>query len=141
MGFVLALRYDYGSNAGVLYGVVAAGAGSWRTHLVLPQAFAFLAISVWLLPRTFYRRSRMAGGCSGRRRGPRPAAETPPGRRPHSPWSLALLPVAGLALELFGPNWLFGASHWADIRNAALVLLIALARRHPAPGRGRATSP
>src|ERR1022692_2223495 len=41
-GFVIALRYNYGSNVAVLYGVVAAGAGSWGTPLVLPPGLAFL---------------------------------------------------------------------------------------------------
>ena len=100
---MLALRYEYGSNVGVLYGVVAAGAGSWRTHLVLPEAIALLAAGAWLLARTADRQSRLARVLLG----------PPPGHaggRPHPPWNLALIPVAGLALELFGPNWLFGAS-------------------------------
>ena len=118
-GFVLALRYEYGSNAGILYGVVAAGAGSWRTHLVLPEAIAFLTAGVWLFARTAGRQSRLARALLG----PPPGAA---GVRAHPPWHLALLPVAGLALELFGPNWLFGASEWSDIRDMAVVLLITL---------------
>jgi signal transduction histidine kinase len=122
-GFVLALRYDYGSNVQFLYGVVLAGAGSWRTHLVLPQAIAFLAAGVWLLQRTYYRQSRIATALLGP---PAWTAGRATGAGPHNPWRLALLPVAGLTLELLGPNWLFGASEWADIRNGAVVLLAAL---------------
>ena len=118
-GFVIALRYEYGSNTGILYGVVAAGAGSWRTHLVLPEAITFLAAGVWLFARTADRQSRLARALLG----PPPGAA---GARAHPPWHLALLPVAGLALELVGPNWLFGASEWSDIRDMAVVLLIAL---------------
>jgi signal transduction histidine kinase len=119
-GFVIALRYNYGSNVAVLYGIVAAGAGSWRTHLVLPEALAFVAMGLWLLPRTMDRQSRVARAVLG----PPPGE---PGARTGPPWALLLLPVAGLAVELLGPNWLFGASQWSDIRNAAAVLLIALA--------------
>jgi signal transduction histidine kinase len=118
-GFVLALRYEYGSNIGVLYGVVEAGSDSWRTHLVLPEAFALLAAGAWLLARTADRQSRLARVVLG----PLPGIA---GGWQQPPWNLALVPVAGLALELFGPNWLFGASHWSDLRTAALVLLIAL---------------
>jgi signal transduction histidine kinase len=119
-GFVLALRYEYGSNAGILYGVVAAGAGSWRTHLVLPEAMALLAAGVWLLARTADRQSRLARVLLG----PPPGTA---GARPHPPWSLALIPLAGLALELVGPNWLFGAGRWSDLSIAAIMLLITLA--------------
>jgi signal transduction histidine kinase len=118
-GFVIALRYNYGSNVAVLYGVVAAGAGSWRTHLVLPQAVAFVAAGVWLLPRTIDRQSRLARTVLG----PPPGE---PGARTGPPWALLLLPVAGLAVEMLGPNWIFGASEWSDFRNAGVVLLIAL---------------
>jgi len=117
-GFGLALRYDYGSTASVLYGVVAAGGGSWRTHLVLPEAVAFVAAGAWLLPRTIDRQSRLARALLG------PPWE--PSAREGKPWGLLLIPVAGLAVELLGPNWLFGASEWSDIRNAAAVLLVAL---------------
>jgi signal transduction histidine kinase len=118
-GFGLALRYDYGSTASVLYGVVAAGGGSWRTHLVLPEAVAFVAAGAWLLPRTIDRQSRLARALVG-------APPWEPGAREGKPWGLLLIPVAGLAVELLGPNWLFGASEWSDIRNTAAVLLIAL---------------
>jgi len=117
-GFGLALRYDYGSTAGVTYGIVATDGGSWRTHLVLPQALAFVAAGLWLLPRTMDRQSRVARAVLGP-----PLGE--PGARTSPPWGLLLLPVAGLAVELIGPNWLFGASQWSDVRNTAAVLLIA----------------
>ena len=118
-GFVLALRYEYGSNAPILYGVVAAGAGSWRTHLVLPEAIAFLTAGVWLFARTADRQSRLARALLG---APAGAA----GGAAHPRWHLALLPVAGLALELLGPNWLFGASEWSDLSELAIAALIAL---------------
>jgi signal transduction histidine kinase len=119
-GFALALRYDYGSNAGVLYGIVAASPGSWRTHLVLPEALAFVAAGLWLLPRTMDRQSRPVRLVLG----PPPGE---PGARTGPPWALLLLPVTGLAVELLGPNWLFGAGQASDVRNAAVLLLIAFA--------------
>jgi len=119
-GFGLALRYDYGSTAGVTYGIVATGGGSWRTHLVLPQALVFVAAGLWLLPRTMDRQSRVARAVLGPPPG-EPAARTSP------PWGLLLLPVAGLAVELIGPNWLFGASQASDVRDTAALLLIAFA--------------
>jgi signal transduction histidine kinase len=119
-GFVIALQYDYGSNFPTIFGIVAAGAGSWRTHLVLPQALVFVAAGLWLLPRTMDRQSRLARRVFG----PPPGE---PGARTSPPWALLLLPVAGLAVELLGPNWLFGESALSDIRKTAAVLLIALA--------------
>src|SRR5690242_18592294 len=48
-GVLLALRYHGGGESQVLYGVVLAGANSWRTRLVLPEAFVFLVLGLWLL--------------------------------------------------------------------------------------------
>ncbi len=119
-GFGLALRYDYGSGAELRYGILAAGPGSWLTHLVLPEALAFVAAGLWLLPRTMDRQSRLARAVLGP-----PSGEA--GTRTSPPWGLLLLPVAGLVVELLGPNWLFGASQRSDVLTTAVVLLIALA--------------
>lgn len=51
-GVLLTMLYVGGDTHQVLYGAVLAGAGSWRTHLVLPQAAVFAAAGLWLLPRT-----------------------------------------------------------------------------------------
>ena len=48
-GVILAKAYRYGSNNRVLYGVVLAGSGAWRTNLVLPEAAIFFILGLWLL--------------------------------------------------------------------------------------------
>jgi hypothetical protein len=50
-GLAAAKAYHDGSVTQVLYGLVLAGAGSWRTHLVLAQAAVFFAAGLWLLVR------------------------------------------------------------------------------------------
>jgi len=121
-GFVIALRYDYGSRVAFLHGPTAAGAGSWRSHLVLPQAIAFLSAGAWLFWRTADRQSRLARALLG-------PASRGAGAAAHPPWQLVLLPVTLLALELFGPSWLFGASGWSVVRGGvvlAIALLVAI---------------
>ena len=67
-----------------LYGLVLAGAGSYRTEFVLPQIYVFLVLGLWLLWRT-------VGGRSG-------LVKLLLGREPR--WRLLLLPVAAVAIEL-----------------------------------------
>jgi len=110
-GFLLVRAYQRGYVAQRLYGLVLAGAGSYRTEFVLPQAYVFLVLGMWLLWRTVGRHSRLAGLLLG--------------RKPW--WCLLLLPVAAVAVELAGPNYGFGPSSWNIVWNlaaAAAVLLI-----------------
>ena len=110
-GFLLVRAYQRGYPFQELYGLVLAGAGSYRTDFVLPQAYVFLVLGLWLLWRTVGRQSRLAGLL--------------PGRKPW--WCLLLLPVAAVAFELAGPNYGFSPSWWNVLWNlaaAAAVLLI-----------------
>jgi signal transduction histidine kinase len=110
-GFLLVRAYQRGYPFQELYGLVLAGAGSYRTEFVLPQAYAFVILGLWLLWRTVGRHSRLAGLL--------------PGRKPW--WCLLLLPVAAVVFELAGPNYGFSPSWWNVVWNlaaAAAVLLI-----------------
>jgi len=110
-GFLLVRAYQRGYAFSKLYGLVLAGAGSYRTEFVLPQAYAFLALGLWLLWRTVGRHSRLAGLLLARK----------------PPWCLLLLPVAAVAIELAGPNYGFSPSWWNIVWNlaaGAAVLLI-----------------
>ena len=51
-GFLLVRAYQRGDPVQKLYGLVLAGAGSYRTEFVLPQAYVFLVLGLWLLWRT-----------------------------------------------------------------------------------------
>ena len=110
-GFLLVGAYQRGYSGQKLYGLVLAGAGSYRTEFVLPQTYVFLALGLWLLWRTVNRRSRLV----------RPLL----GRKPW--WGLLLLPVAAVAIELVGPDFGFSPGWWSILWNlavAAAVLLI-----------------
>jgi len=110
-GFLLVRAYQRGYTGQKLYGLVLAGAGSYRTEFVLPQAYVFLVLGLWLLWRTVGRHSRLAGLLLARR----------------PSWCLLLLPVAAVASELVGPNYGFSPSWWNIVWNlaaAAAVLLI-----------------
>src|SRR5215472_1871149 len=48
-GLILAKAYHDGFDNPVLYGLVLAGSGSWRTRLVLPEAALFFVLGLWLL--------------------------------------------------------------------------------------------
>jgi hypothetical protein len=50
-GLILAKSYHDGFDNQVLYGLVLAGAGSFRTRFVLPQAGVFFVLGLWLLLR------------------------------------------------------------------------------------------
>ena len=110
-GFVLVRAYQRGDSVQKLYGLVLAGAGSYRTEFVLPQTYVFLVLGLWLLWRTAGRRSRLV--------------TLLPGRKPW--WRLLLLPVAAVAMELAGPDYGFSPGWWSILWNlaaAAAVLLI-----------------
>jgi signal transduction histidine kinase len=100
-GLGLAKTYHDGNNNQVFYGLVLAGAGSWRTHLVLAQAAVFFAAGLWLLVRVQAPGAGLVKALidrwrSGARRGILPAQ------------GLLLLPVTALAMELLGPRNSFG---------------------------------
>ena len=100
-GLVLAKWLHDGNNSQVLYGVVLAGAGSWRTHLVLPQAAVFFLAGLWLLlgvqaPGAEQVRALAAKWRHSGRGGIVPAQR----------W--LLLPVVALLMELLGPHDWFG---------------------------------
>jgi signal transduction histidine kinase len=105
-GLVLAKWFHDGNNWQVLYGLVLAGAGSWRTHLVLPQAAVFLLAGLWLLLRVQAPGAERVRALVGRwRRSGRG------GIAPAQGW--LLLPVAALTTELLGPRHWFGMQ-WID---------------------------
>ena len=109
-GFLLVRAYQRGDPVQKLYGLVLAGAGSYRTEFVLPQAYVFLVLGLWLLWRTAGRHSRLVKLLLGRK-----------------PWRLLLLPVAAVAIELVGPGYGFspgGGSLVWNLAAAAAVLLI-----------------
>src|SRR6516165_11252934 len=116
-GFLLVRAYQRGYADAKLYGLVLAGAGSYRTEFVLPQAYVFLVLGLWLLWRTVGRHSRLAGLLLG-----------------HKPWwCLLLLPVAAVAIELAGPNYGFSPSWWNIVWNlAAAAALLLIVCRFPA---------
>ena len=88
---MLVRAYQRGDPVQKLYGLVLAGAGSYRTEFVLPQTYVFLVLGLWLLWRTVGRHSRLVKLLLR--------------RKPW--WRLLLLPVAVVAIELVGPNYGF----------------------------------
>ena len=109
-GFLLVRAYQRGYNEQALYGLVLAGAGSYRTEFLLPQVYVFLVVGLWLLWRTVGRRSRLA----------RQVLE----RKPR--WRLLLLPVAVIAIELTGPTFGFSPHLWIILANLAVLAAVAL---------------
>ena len=99
-GLHLAQIYRAGFDNKELYGLVLAGGGSWATHLVLPEALAFIAVGVWLLlrlnaPGAGPVRALLAWWLAHGRNGIRPRQ------------GLLLLPVVAMAMLLLGPGgWL-----------------------------------
>ena len=97
------------------YGLTGTAYGSQYTHLVLPQAWAFLAAGLWLGWRRPDRQSWLCrrvlwlpGRGAGESGGPR--------------WGLVLLPMVGLLIEMLG------RTSWLDIPwcDAGLTLTVAL---------------
>jgi hypothetical protein len=140
-GLGLAKTYHDGNTNQVLYGLVLAGAGSWRTHLVLAQAAVFFAAGLWLLvrvqaPGAGLVRALIARWRSSARRGILPVQ------------GLLLLPVVALAMGLLGFRDWFGAQ-WvtpagaiaADVVVAAASLVLVFrSRSGPRPWPRRACS-
>src|SRR2546429_571592 len=101
-GLILAKSYHDGFQNQVQYGLVLAGASSFRTRFVLPQAGVFFVLGMWLLlqvqaPGAGLVRELIArwldpgrGGVSSRQ-------------------GLLLIPVTALALLLLGPRYSFNA--------------------------------
>src|SRR6478736_2003091 len=109
-GFLLVRAYQRGDPVQKLYGLVLAGAGSYRTEFVLPQTYVFLVLGLWLLWRTVGRHSRLVMLVLG--------------RKPW--WRLLLLPVAAVAMELVGPNYGFSPGWWSILWNLAAVAAVVL---------------
>jgi signal transduction histidine kinase len=100
-GLMLAKWFHDGSNWQVLYGPVLAGAGSWRTHLLLPQAAVFFAAGLWLLLRVQAPGAEQVRALVAKWRYSGRGGIVPAQR-----W--LLLPVVALLLELLGPRDWFG---------------------------------
>jgi signal transduction histidine kinase len=92
-----------------LYGAAWVYPGSWMVELVLPEAFAFLGVGLWLLWRRSGRRSRLGTTLLAW-----------PVR-----WRWLLLPVAALLIELLGPNYWLSPS-WGNLVWSAAFLLVAI---------------
>ena len=119
-GLRLAKVYHDGNNPRVLYGLVLAGTGSWRTNLVLPEAMIFLVFGLWLLVRVRAPGAGPVRALAGRWLDPR--------RGGTSPWQgLLLLPVAAVTMQLLGPGDLHGSQGPGGLFAAGLDLLLATA--------------
>jgi signal transduction histidine kinase len=115
-GFLLVRAYQHGYTVQKLYGLVLAGAGSYRTEFVLPQAYLFLVLGLWLLWRMVSRHSRLVTVLLGRR----------------TWWRLLLLPVAAVAMELVGPGYGFGLGWWSILWYLAAATVLLIVWRFPA---------
>ncbi len=109
-GFLLVRAYQRGYNFQTLYGLVLAGAGSYRTEFLLPQVYVFLVLGLWLLWRTVGRHSRLVRLLLG----------------PRLWWRLLLLPVAAVAIELVGPHYGFSPGGWSVLANLAVLAVVPL---------------
>ncbi len=122
-GFILLRDYARGDLWATSYGLTGAAYGSQYTHLVLPQACAFLAGGTWLGWRRLDRQSWLcrrviwlAPGTAGEYSRPR--------------WGLLLLlPLVGLLVELLGRTSWLGIPWWSvgltvGVGIGALVLVI-----------------
>ncbi len=121
-GFILLRNYARGDLWAVSYGLTGTAYGSSYTHLVLPQALAFLAGGLWLAWRRMDRQSWLYQRvlCVAR-----PGARDPSATR----WGLMLVPVLGLLVELLGRTTWLGIPWWSagltvSIGLAALVLVV-----------------
>jgi len=119
-GLVLAKAYHDGFSNSVVYGLVLADSGSWRTHLVLPEAALFFVIGLWLLvvvraPGAGPVRALAERWLDPRRGGIAPAQ------------ALLLIPVTGLAMQLLGPGGWFGVRALTGLDVALIDLGVATA--------------
>jgi signal transduction histidine kinase len=99
-GLILAKAYHDGFNNQVLYGLVLAGASSFRTRFVLPQAGVFFVLGFWLLLRVQAPGAGLVRVLAGRWLDPRRGGVSP--RQ-----GLLLIPVIAMALLLMGPRYWF----------------------------------
>ena len=112
-GVLLARGYHDGGNSQVLYGVVLAGAGSWRTRFVFPEALVLLVLGLWLLVVVNAPGAGPLRILIGRWRGS--------GRSGFKPaLGLLLIPVTALALLLLGPRYWFGMQFF-EVTSVVLV--------------------
>ena len=119
-GLILAKSYHDGFDNQVLYGLVLAGSGSWRTRLVLPEAALLFVLGLWLLvvvraPGTGPVRA-LAGRWLDPRRGGIASAQ-----------ALLLIPVTALAMQLLGPGHWFGVQAFTGLDVALIDLGMATA--------------
>jgi signal transduction histidine kinase len=112
-GIIVAKDYHDGLTNPVQYGLVTAGAGSWFTHLVLPEAMAFLAFGLWLLLRVGAPGAGLLRALISRWRDPRRGGITPA-------LGLLLIPVTAMTLLLLGPRYWFGMQ-FLEITGIVLV--------------------
>ena len=119
-GVILAKAYHYGSNNRVLYGVVLAGSGAWRTNLVLPEAAIFFILGLWLLVQVQAPGAGLVLALARRWLDPRRGGISP--RQ-----GLLLVPVVVMTMQLLGPgNW-FGVQSISGLDAAGLDLLLSTA--------------
>ena len=122
-GLILAKSYHDGFDNQVLYGLVLAGAGSFRTRFVLLQAGVFFVLGIWLLLRVQAPGAGLVRALAVR--------WLDSGRGAISgTQALLLIPVAWLSMQLLGPgNWFgFQAVDGLDVEselNRAIAPLLA----------------
>ncbi len=119
-GLILAKDYHDGFNNPVLYGLVLAGSGSWRTRLVLPEAGLFLVLGLWLLLVVRAPGAGLVRALSGRWLDPRRGGIKPA-------QGLLLLPVVAMAMQLLGPGGWFGFQSVSGLDVAVIDLVLATA--------------
>ncbi len=119
-GILLAGGYRAGGNSQVLYGVVLAGASSWRTRFVLPEAGLFLVFGLWLLVTVDAPGAGLVRALLGRWRDPARGGIEPA-------HGLLLIPVTAMTLLLLGPRHWLGLPAPAGEGVAALDAAIAAA--------------
>ena len=109
----------------IWYGIFMGRAGRVNLMFVLPEAFLFIAASMWLLVAT--------GGPGGAavRKAVQQLRGT--GGQPRTVPALLLLPVIGLCEEAFGnPLWYgAGSAVWQVLGIAVIVAGVVLVRRRP----------
>ncbi|MGH3175948.1 MAG: hypothetical protein ACRDPF_19055, partial [Streptosporangiaceae bacterium] len=119
-GLILAEAYHDGASNQVQYGLVLAGARSFRTRFVLPQAAVFFVLGVWLLLRVQAPGAGLVRALAARwlksGRGGISGAQ-----------ALLLILVAWLTMQLLGPgNWFgFQAVDGLDVALIDLTLTAA----------------